>query len=174
MNILRSYLNWWHNWQLKNRRRSHTSKGSHLMGDGRIFLKSRCDAYFIKDLSNEPKLGQSRRCHKCSKWSIQLRGYFTRAFFRSLLLNCLLVCLFLVNSDDCTCLSTLINEPSRHCCFRQNLAVITDSPGVRAKIRYVLWGGSKPEVSLNRRGTRLTIDIPHVIKYPSFRRYCGC
>ncbi len=24
MNILRSYLNWWHNWQLKNRRRSHT------------------------------------------------------------------------------------------------------------------------------------------------------
>jgi hypothetical protein len=51
---LRSYLNWWHNWQLKNRRRSHTLKGSHSMGDGRIFLKTRRDASFYKDLSNEP------------------------------------------------------------------------------------------------------------------------
>ncbi len=54
MNILRSYLYWWHNWQLKNRRRSHTLKGSHSMGDGRIFLKSRRVASFNKDLSNEP------------------------------------------------------------------------------------------------------------------------
>ena len=51
---LRSYLNWWHNWQLKNRRRSHTLKGSHSMGDGRIFLKTRRDASFNKDLWNEP------------------------------------------------------------------------------------------------------------------------
>ncbi len=49
-----SYLNWWHNWQLKNRRRSHTLKGSHWMWDGRIFLKTRLDAFFNKDLSNEP------------------------------------------------------------------------------------------------------------------------
>ncbi len=48
MNILRSYLNWWHNWQLKNRRRSHTLKGSHSMGKGRIFLKSSCLASFKK------------------------------------------------------------------------------------------------------------------------------
>ncbi len=54
VNILRSYLNWWHNWQLKNRRPSHTFKGSHSMGDGRIFLKSRRDTSFNKDLSNEP------------------------------------------------------------------------------------------------------------------------
>ena len=54
VNILRSYLNWWHNWQLKSSRRSHTLKGSHSMGDGRIFLKSRRDASFNKDLSNEP------------------------------------------------------------------------------------------------------------------------
>jgi hypothetical protein len=53
-NILRSYLNRWHNWQVKNRRRSHTLKGSHLMGDGRIFLKTRRDASFNKDLLNEP------------------------------------------------------------------------------------------------------------------------
>ncbi len=51
---LRSYLNWWHNWQLKNRRRSHSLKGSHSMGDGRIFLKTHRDASFNKDLSNEP------------------------------------------------------------------------------------------------------------------------
>ncbi len=37
---LRSYLNWLHNCQLKNRRRSHALKGSHSMGDGRIFLKT--------------------------------------------------------------------------------------------------------------------------------------
>ena len=58
MNILRSYLNWWHNWQLKNRRRSHTLKGSHSMGDRRLFLKSRRDTPFNKDLSNEPTFGQ--------------------------------------------------------------------------------------------------------------------
>ncbi len=51
---LRSYLNWWHNWQLKNRRRSHSLKGSHSLGGGRIFLKTRRDASFNKDLSNEP------------------------------------------------------------------------------------------------------------------------
>ncbi len=51
---LRSYLNWLHNWQLKNRRRSHALKGSHWMGDGRIFLKTGRDASFNKDLSNEP------------------------------------------------------------------------------------------------------------------------
>ncbi len=58
VNILRSYLNWWHNWLLKNRRRSHTLKGSHSMGDGRIFLKNRRDASFNKDLSNEPNFDQ--------------------------------------------------------------------------------------------------------------------
>ncbi len=51
---LRSYINWWHNWQLKNRRRSHSLKGSHSMGDGWIFLKTHRDASFNKDLSNEP------------------------------------------------------------------------------------------------------------------------
>jgi hypothetical protein len=54
MNILNSYLNLWHNWQLKNRRGSHTVKGYQSMGDGRIFLKSFRDASFHKDLSNEP------------------------------------------------------------------------------------------------------------------------
>ncbi len=54
MNILRSYLNWWHNWQVKNRRRSHSLQGSHSKGDGQIFLKTRRDASFNKDLSNEP------------------------------------------------------------------------------------------------------------------------
>jgi hypothetical protein len=51
---LRSYLNWWHKWQLKNRRRSHSLKGSHSMGDRRIFLKTCRNASFNKDLSNEP------------------------------------------------------------------------------------------------------------------------
>jgi hypothetical protein len=51
---LRSYLNWLHKWQLKNGRRSHTLKGSHLMGDGRIFLKTGRNPSFYKDLSNEP------------------------------------------------------------------------------------------------------------------------
>ncbi len=55
---LRSYLNWWHNWQVKNRRRSHPLKGSHSIGDGRIFLKTRRDASFNKDLSNEPNFGR--------------------------------------------------------------------------------------------------------------------
>ncbi len=51
---LRSY-----NWQLKNRRRSHTLKGSHSMGDRRIFLKTGREASFNKDLSNEPNFDQS-------------------------------------------------------------------------------------------------------------------
>ncbi len=51
---LRSYLNWLHNWHLKSRRRSHALKGSHSMGDGRIFLKTGRDASFNKDLLNEP------------------------------------------------------------------------------------------------------------------------
>ncbi len=51
---LRSYLNWLHNWQLKSRRRSHALNGSHSMGYGRIFLKSRRDVSFEKGLSNEP------------------------------------------------------------------------------------------------------------------------
>ncbi len=38
----------------KNKRRSHPLKGSHLMGDVQIFLKTRRDASFNKDLSNEP------------------------------------------------------------------------------------------------------------------------
>ncbi len=54
----RSYLNWLHNWQVTNRRRSHASKGSHSMGDGRIFLKTGRDASFNKDLSNEPNFGR--------------------------------------------------------------------------------------------------------------------
>ena len=55
---LRSYLNWWHNWQLKNRRRSHTLKGSHSMGNGRIFLKTCRDVSFNKVLWNEPTFGR--------------------------------------------------------------------------------------------------------------------
>ena len=39
-----------------SRMRSHTLKGSHSMGYGRIFLKSLRDASFNKDLSNEPYL----------------------------------------------------------------------------------------------------------------------
>jgi hypothetical protein len=58
VNILRSYLNRWHNWQLKSSRRSHTLKGSHPMGDGRIFLKTRHDVSFNKVLSNEPNFGR--------------------------------------------------------------------------------------------------------------------
>ena len=46
---LRSYLNWLHNWQLKSRRRSQALKGSHSMGDERIFLKTGRDADFNKD-----------------------------------------------------------------------------------------------------------------------------
>jgi hypothetical protein len=51
---LRSYLNRLHNWQLKNRKRSHALKGSHSMGDRQIFLKTGRDASFNKDLPNEP------------------------------------------------------------------------------------------------------------------------
>ncbi len=58
MNILRSYLNWWHNWQLKSRRRSHTLRGSLSMGDGQIFLKTCRDVSFNKVLSNEPTFGR--------------------------------------------------------------------------------------------------------------------
>ncbi len=45
---LPSYPNWLHNWQLKSRRRSHALKGSHSMGDGRIFLKTGRDTSFNK------------------------------------------------------------------------------------------------------------------------------
>ncbi len=55
---LHSYLNWLLNWQLKNRRRSHALKGSHSMGDRRIFLKTGRGASFNKDLSNEPNFEQ--------------------------------------------------------------------------------------------------------------------
>ncbi len=48
VNILCSYLNWWHNWQLKSSRRSHNLKGSRSMVDGRIFLKTCRDVSFIK------------------------------------------------------------------------------------------------------------------------------
>ncbi len=58
VNILRSYLNWWHNWQLKSNRRSHTLKGSHSIGDGRILLKPRRDDSFKRVLSNEPNFGR--------------------------------------------------------------------------------------------------------------------
>jgi hypothetical protein len=58
MNILRSYLNWWHNWQLKNRRHNHTLKGSHSIGDGKIFLKTRRDISFNKVIWNEPTFGR--------------------------------------------------------------------------------------------------------------------
>ncbi len=51
---LRSYLNWLHNWQLKSRSPSNALKGSHSMGDGRIFLNTGHNASFNKDLSNEP------------------------------------------------------------------------------------------------------------------------
>jgi len=55
---LRSYLNWLHNLQLKSSRRSHASKGSHSMGDGRILLKHPRDDSFKKGLSNEPNFGR--------------------------------------------------------------------------------------------------------------------
>ncbi len=58
VNILRSYLNWWHNWQLKSSRRSHTLKGSHSMGDRRIFLKTRPDVSF-----KVPRLNRSSFVH---------------------------------------------------------------------------------------------------------------
>jgi hypothetical protein len=35
-------------------------KGSHSMGDGRIFLKTGRDASFNKDLSNEPNFDRIR------------------------------------------------------------------------------------------------------------------
>jgi hypothetical protein len=61
---LRSYLNWLHNWQLKNRRRSRTLKGSHSMEDGWIFLKSGGDAPFNKDLLYEPNFDR--------RWTVPL------------------------------------------------------------------------------------------------------
>jgi hypothetical protein len=42
----------------ESRRRSHTLKGSHSMGDGRIFLKTSRDVFFNKVLSNEPTFGR--------------------------------------------------------------------------------------------------------------------
>ncbi len=74
MNILRSYLNWWHNWQVKNRSRSHTLKGSHSMGNGRIFLKTRRDASF--NLSNEPNFD---RIHLAGQYLCR-EGYFLLPF----------------------------------------------------------------------------------------------
>jgi hypothetical protein len=47
-----------HNWQMKSTRRSHTLKGSHSMGDGRILLKPRRDDSFTKLLSSEPNFGR--------------------------------------------------------------------------------------------------------------------
>jgi hypothetical protein len=67
---LRSYLNWLYNWQLKSRRRSHALKGSHSMGDGRIFLKTGHDASFNKDLSkNEPHFD---RIHLAGQFKINI------------------------------------------------------------------------------------------------------
>jgi hypothetical protein len=43
---------------LKSTRRSHTLKGSHSMGDGRILLKPRRDDSFNKVLSNGPNFGR--------------------------------------------------------------------------------------------------------------------
>jgi hypothetical protein len=45
-------------------------KGSHSMGDGRIFLKSRRDVSFKKGLSNEPTFGL-----------IHLAGQYLNIFF---------------------------------------------------------------------------------------------
>ncbi len=67
---LRSYLNWLYNWQLKSRRRSHALKGSHSMGDGRIFLKTGRDASFNKHLSNEPNFARPDP----SRWTVPLKG----------------------------------------------------------------------------------------------------
>ncbi len=53
MNILRSYLNWWHNWQLKNRKRNRNRK-NRIIRSWKI--NSRRDASFHKHLSNEPNL----------------------------------------------------------------------------------------------------------------------
>ncbi len=35
------------------------------MGDGRIFLNTRCDAYFNKDLSNEPNFDRIHLVGQC-------------------------------------------------------------------------------------------------------------
>jgi hypothetical protein len=58
INFHQSYLKWLHNWQLKSTGRSHTLKGSHSMGDGRILLKDQRDDSFKKVLSNEPNFGR--------------------------------------------------------------------------------------------------------------------
>ncbi len=67
---LHSCLNWLHYWQLKNRRRSHTLKGSHSMGDGRIFLKTGRDASFNKDLSNEPNFDRIHLAEQVRKMAM--------------------------------------------------------------------------------------------------------
>ncbi len=77
VNILRSYQNLWHNWQLKSSRRSHTLKGSYSMGDGWIFLKTRRDVSFNKVLSNEPNFGR-----------IHLTGQYLYSCFSSSLCSC--------------------------------------------------------------------------------------
>jgi hypothetical protein len=52
---------------------SHALKGSHSMGDGRIFLKSRRDAFFNKDLSNEPNFNRN---HLAGQWTVPLKNIF--------------------------------------------------------------------------------------------------
>ncbi len=73
--ILRSYLNWWHNWQLIRSRRSHTLKGSHSMEDGRIFLKTRRDVSLNKFLSNEPNFGW---IHFAGQYFLTAKNVFER------------------------------------------------------------------------------------------------
>ncbi len=67
---LRSYLNWLLNWQLKNRRRSHSLKGSHSMGDG---------GFFIKPAATFP-LRKAYRMSLLSAWSISLDSTFKCKF----------------------------------------------------------------------------------------------
>jgi hypothetical protein len=50
---------------MKNRRRSHTLKGSHSMRDGRIFQKTRRDVSFNKVLWNEPTFGRIHLAGLC-------------------------------------------------------------------------------------------------------------
>ncbi len=54
-------------------------KGSHSVGDGRIFLKSLGDTFFNKDLSNEPNFGTDP-----SRWTVPLN--FVKMGFRNFVL----------------------------------------------------------------------------------------
>jgi hypothetical protein len=47
-----------YNWQLKNKERSNTLKGSRRIRGGRIFLKTFRAFLFNEPLSNEPNFGQ--------------------------------------------------------------------------------------------------------------------